>query len=502
MPALSSWLQRRGFPLRLLLCFLGGALGALALPPFSWTVLFFPGFMATVFYLRAAGTARDGFALAFFYALGFHLAGLYWISASLFVDIARYIWVLPFSLAGLPMWLAFLFALGALAAHPLRVRPLAHALLLTLTLSASEILRGFLFTGFPWNLFGTVWIHTPLEQSVALFGIYGLTFLTLLAACLASLLLSGPSRAAWLAMAGCGALLLALAGWGAARLDTPPLPVVPDIRLRIVQPDIAQSERRTFRQRMAGLRRAMAMTEENGAGPVTAILWPETLVPDFLTARADLRRELARLVPEGGSLLTGTPALFRDGPRLHYANALAVLNGEGAITGLYEKHHLVPFGEFVPFKKWLKTVPVAADVIGARADFSPGPGARTLRAAGLPSFSPLICYEAVFSGGVLDNSDPPQLLVQITNDAWFGDTTGPYQHFEQARLRAIEEGLPLARAANTGISAVIDPLGRVTARIPLEQTGVIDAGIPRPLPQPLFRWLTNQILFALAVFFT
>jgi apolipoprotein N-acyltransferase len=465
--------------MRVLICLVGGAFGALALAPVDQPVFFFPGFIAMAFYLRHAANVRQSFLYGFFYALGFHIAGLYWISASLFIDIARYIYVLPFSLVALPAWLSLLFSLGGLAAHAFRKNPVFHAVFLALALFISEIARGYLLTGFPWNLFGSVWGGVlPLAQSVSLFGIYGLTLLTLLAAALSSLLLGGLNRRGLVLIIISWAALSSLALWGEMRLAHNPTQFDAKVHLRLVQPNITQAERGTFDQRLAALKRLVDLSRAPSATPPTHIIWAETAVPDYLALDAELRMALARLAPITGALITGTPGKKQEGRQLYYSNSLAVLGREGAISGWYDKHHLVPFGEFIPLRGILKMMPVATDVIGARGDFSPGPGPRTLRALNFPSFSPLICYEAIFSGRVTDRSDPPAALLQITNDAWFGDTSGPYQHLEQARLRAIEEGLPLVRAANSGVSAVVDAYGRVTAELPLNKTGALDAELP------------------------
>ncbi|HVY12714.1 MAG TPA: apolipoprotein N-acyltransferase [Alphaproteobacteria bacterium] len=499
---LSTWLQSRGTFARAGLCLIGGMLGVFALAPFSWPVFFFPGFILTAFYLRHSWDWKQSFLCAFAYALGFHVAGLYWISASLFIDIARYVWVLPFSLLALPAWLSLLFALGAIIAHPFRFKPLAHATALACTLFLSEILRGMLLTGFPWNLFGSIWIEAlPLAQSVSLFGVLGLTFFTLLAGTLASLLLDKPSRAAVISVVLSWALLSGLALWGEMRLTANPTQLNKSALVRIVQPGIAQVERKTYADRLAAMQKLIQLSLKKTVAQPTHLLWPETAVPDFVAEDAEMRRALMRLVPKGGALITGTPDKIVKGDEAEYHNALVVLNDGGHIIGIYSKHHLVPFGEFIPLRGILKAVPLATDVIGSRGDFTPGPGPRTLRAPGFPPFSPLICYEAIFSDGVVDPSDPPQLLIQVTNDAWFGTSTGPYQHLAQARLRAIEEGLPLLRAANSGVSAVVDPLGRTVSSLALNQTGVLDSALPLPLSHTtLFSRYGNWPVFVLAAF--
>jgi apolipoprotein N-acyltransferase len=501
---IASWLHSRSFKIRALLCLTGGLSGALALPPVSWPIFFFPGFILTVFYLRESKSLLHSFTLGFLYALGYHVAGLYWISASLFIDIARYIWVLPFSALALPCWLSLLFALGGIAAYPFRKTPVRHALILAGTLFFSEAARGYLLTGFPWNLFGDIWSAAlPLLQSVSLFGVYGLTFLTLLAASVSSLLLRPLTRGSLALIVFSWATLSGLALWGEFRLQQNPTTYNDAILIRMVQPGIPQAERRTYEQRQAALMRLAEISSEKTGAVPTHLLWPETATPDFLNQRPGLRAMLGRLVPKNGALLTGAPKLVEKDGAVFYSNSLFVLDDRGNLLGNYDKHHLVPFGEFVPLRGILKAMPVATDVIGGRADFTPGSGPRTLRAPNFPSFSPLICYEAIFSGDVLDRSDPPEILLQITNDAWFGNTSGPHQHFSHARMRAIEEGLPLLRAANSGISAAVDPHGRIVASLPLGKTGFLDIHPPKSVSRnTLFYHYGNWPIFVLVLLAT
>jgi apolipoprotein N-acyltransferase len=232
--------------------------------------------------------------------------------------------------------------------------------------------------------------------------------------------------------------------------------------------------------RIEHVRRQMELTLGGGLEGISHIIWPEAAVPFFLNERADLRAALAEIVPPGGSLITGAPALDRPTgggePRLY--NSLYALDGTGRISARYDKVHLVPFGEFVPLGRLIGMTKLTA----GRIDFTPGPGARSLQVEGLPPFSPQICYEVIFSGQVVaETGARPGWLLNLTNDAWFGRSSGPYQHFANVRLRAVEEGLPLIRSANNGISAVIDPYGRLRARLGLDEIGVIDTALPAPV---------------------
>ncbi len=487
MPGFSSFftmLARCVFARKALFCFLCGLLSAFALPPLSWPVLFLTGFGGFVAALRSSTTFKQSFALGWCYAVGFHLAGLYWISASLFVDIARYVWVLPFSLLALPAYLALIVGAVATCAHGLREKPLRHAVLLSLGLCVTEINRGWLMGGFPWNTFGYIWSDTlPIIQLVSVTGIHGLTLLTLLAGAAVSLLAIPIKPSSLVALACIGALFSFTGLWGMHRLESIPISYHDHGIVRLVQPAIEQSERRTPRQRIAALSKIIALSTQTADKPVTHIIWPETASPFFLNDDEQARDTLTRLIPQGGSLITGSPSRTVENGAQKFYNSLIVMNDKGMVIGGYDKSHLVPFGEFVPLRNLLQTMPVATDVIGA-SDFTPGTGAKTLRAPSLPPFSAMICYEAIFSGTIVDETDRPEFLLHITNDAWFGNTSGPYQHLAMARVRAIEEGLPLLRVANSGISAVIDPLGRTVQSLGLNQRGIIDSAIPHALATP------------------
>ncbi|MBY0429442.1 MAG: apolipoprotein N-acyltransferase [Alphaproteobacteria bacterium] len=497
LASISNWfagMARQKPAIKNLTCFLFGILSAFALPPLSWPFLFLIGFAAFVALLRTADTFKQSFALAWCYAVGFHLAGLYWISASLFVDIARYIWVLPFSLLALPAYLALIFGGVSTVLHPLRDKPIIHTLLLSFILCLCEINRGWLMGGFPWNSFGYIWADTlPVIQIVSVIGIYGLTLLTLLASSAISLLFIQQKKSSLIFLALIGAVFSCIALWGYERLENTPTTYHDNTMVRLVQPAIAQSERRTPELRIAALSKIVGMSTEPSERPITHIIWPETASPFFLNENEEARIALKRIVPKGGALITGAPSRIFENDHRKYFNSLVILNDKGMLVGSYDKSHLVPFGEFVPLRAILQTVPVAVDVIGS-SDFTSGNGAKTLRAPGLPPFSAMICYEAIFTGQLVDETDRPEILMQITNDAWFGNTSGPYQHLAMARVRAIEEGLPLIRVANSGISAVVDPLGRTLQSLDLNQQGIIDSAVPMALPvAPFFTHLQKLL---------
>jgi len=384
--------------------------------------------------------------------------------------------------------LALFPALAVLAAAWPGWRGPARVALLAAAWLAAEMLRAWVLTGFPWNLIGTVWSFAPaMLQLSALTGVWGLSAVTVVAAA-APAILTGPGagrgRVAFVTLA----LLLPALVWGggALRLAMVPAPdaeTVDGVMLRLVQPSIDQASKWLPELRRGHIENQMRLSSgpgaDPGAQPVSHVIWAETAVPFILDGEAELRAQLAGIVPRGGVLIAGAPRLDRSGEPRRLWNSLHGLDETGAVVGTYDKHHLVPFGEYTPLRAVLGWLGLGKLTVGGQG-FSAGPGLATLKLPGLPPFSPLICYEAIFPGRVVAEGARPQWLLNLTNDAWFGTSSGPYQHFASARIRAVEEGLPMVRVANSGISAVVDPYGRLLGRLRLNQVGVLDS----PLPQP------------------
>jgi apolipoprotein N-acyltransferase len=392
---------------------------------------------------------------------------------------------------------------------------------------ALEWLRGTILTGFPWNLIGTVWMFSDaMIQPAAWVGVHGLSFATVLLAALPAALGgngAGGTRGR-VAVAIAGGLLIWF-GAGQARLawlGPEAAGDVAGVRLRLVQPAIPQELKWETSKRAGHVVKQVAMSREPSSGaPPTHVVWAETAVPFYVERSAELRALLATAVPAGGALIVGAPrATAPDANPFRIWNSLHVLTGDGTIAATYDKAHLVPFGEYVPLRAWLPAGIVK--ITHGAVDFSAGPGPVALPIPGAPPVSPLICYEAIFEGRVTpegasffsvrgDSSDRPPIggtarpgwLLNLTNDAWYGLSPGPYQHFAAARLRAVEEGLPLVRVANNGISAIVDPLGRVRARLALGHDGFVDGPLPVALPPTLFSrggtWIAPAILALLAL---
>jgi apolipoprotein N-acyltransferase len=465
---------------RCLVAFLLGAAAIAAQPPVHFLPALLLAFPGLVWLLDGARSGRAAFGIGWMFGAGYFAAGLYWVSNALLVDAARFAWLIPFAIIGLSLGLGLFVGLTTLAARWLWSSGGGRALALAASWTFFEAVRGTVLTGFPWNPVGNVWVVVlPVLQTASWLGVYGLSAVTVFAAA-AVVMFVGRGRRGWLWGASGLAALCVLAGIGAVRLPESASGTVPGVVLRIVQPNIAQREKWQPARRAHNYARHLQMSGARGDGRVTHVIWPETAAPFSVATDAQQRALMRQAVPPGGFLLTGFIRLERQNGRVSRVwNSLVAVDDKTDVAAVYDKHHLVPFGEYMPLRDVLPFDKITAGAL----DFSAGPGPRTLRLAGLPAFSPLICYEAIFPGRVVDDDDRPAWMLNITNDAWFGISAGPHQHFASARMRAVEEGLPLVRAANTGISAVVDSYGRVVARLGLDRAGVLDSALPIAAPE-------------------
>ncbi len=446
-----------------------GALAAAGQAPLGLWWLAFPALAGLLALIAAAPGWRAAAWLGWAGGAGHFAAALFWIVEPFLVDPARHGWMAPFALAAMAGGLALFWGAAAGLGHGLgtgRLRVLAVAL----ALAAAELARGHVLTGFPWALAGHIWLDTPLAQLAALVGASGLTTLTLLLAALpASVRSPGQGAAALALVAAVGA-----AGWlwGAARLDRAADWAEEPVQLRLVQPNAPQHLK--WRPDLAWVffERQLNLSALPAAPAPDLVIWSETAIP-WLLEEAGPALPLITDAAGGVPVVLGVQRLEEG----RFFNALTVLDAEGRPGAIYDKHHLVPFGEFIPFGEWLAGTPVGGLAGQALAGYSPGPGPMLIDLGPAGRVLPLICYEAVFPRH-LRATERPDWVLQLTNDAWFGRAAGPYQHLAQARFRAIEQGLPLVRAANTGVSAVIDPMGRLTADLGLGRSGVVDAALP------------------------
>nr|WP_282571890.1 apolipoprotein N-acyltransferase [Roseomonas acroporae] len=449
-------------------------LSALALPPVHAVPVLLLSIPGLIVLAGAAPGWRRAAWLGFCWGWGHHLGGLYWITSAILIEADRFWWLVPIAVPAVAVPLALAMALPAAAARlaaPGWPRLLAFAAVWV----AAEMLRGVVLTGFPWNLLGSVWAFAALPlQGASLVGVHGLSLLTVL---LAGLPLLG--RRAW---AGGFALVLAAGVFGFLRLqaaDPPPQPW----RVIVVQGNVQQDTKwredarwPIFNRYLNLTRAAVAQPLPPGApaGTRTVVAWPETASPFLLGEDPVASRLAGETLPPGGVLLAGSVRVEWGPDRRpeHVFNSMIALDEAGRTLAAYDKSHLVPFGEYMP---WRGLMPVR--IVRGSMDFTPGRGPEAIAPGGLPPFGTLICYEVIFPGAVVP-APRPDWLLNITNDAWFGASAGPYQHLAAVRLRAVEEGLPIARAAQTGISALVDARGRVLAHLGLGESGSLAALLP------------------------
>ena len=462
------------------LAWLLGLGSVLALPPVGLFPVLFLALPALVWQIDGTATRRAAFGVGWWFGLGHFMAGTYWISNSLLVEADRFAWLIPPTLIGVSAYLAIYPALACAFARWMRPGwPRVAALAVGWTVL--EMLRGFAFTGFPWNPIGSIWSDVPaMLQPAAVIGVFGLGLLTVVLAAAPAILARG-GRAGIAVAVGVPLVLASVWGAGALRVPRAAVPDHAGVKLGIVQPNIPQHEKVSARFRARHFSLHLAMTEAAAGTGVTHFVWPETAIGFALSRKPGAAEAVARVAPEGGSVIAGALRASPPGTRpMRIWNSLVAIDDKARKIAVYDKAHLVPFGEYVP----LRSVLAFTQMTGGRFDFSRGPGPRTLSVEGLPPFSPLICYEIIFPGRVVGSGKRPRWLLNVTNDGWFGDSAGPYQHLAAARMRAVEEGLPVVRAANSGISAVIDPFGRVVQRLGLGRAGVVEAALPEPLPEP------------------
>ena len=515
---------------RRMAAFAAGAVSVLAMAPFFvWPVLWIT-LPALVWLIDGASSSsrlpgdgakrwyqRPEIAVAqvgWWFGFGYFVPGLFWIGEAFLVEAETFAVLLPFAVILLPAGLALFYgAATALAARFWTVGA-RRVLVLALTLSAAEWLRGHALSGFPWNTLGyALTFPLPLMQSAAVLGIYGLTLMAILVFALPPILWGGSpvgmagrrTRAAAFAVAVVP--LAAMALLGQARLMVASQAIVEGVRLRIVQPSVPQREKwrpenqgRIFLDHLALSGTSPAGVTDALAG-ITHVIWPEAAMPFLPLDYPDVRAAIGRAMPTETFLITGAlraePAAPGSARVRRIYNSILVFGEAGTLVGRYDKIHLVPFGEYLPLQSQMEAIGLQ-QLTRLRGGFDVGVMPRPLlQVPRLPATAPLICYEAIFPGTVVQSKERPGLLLNVTNDGWFGDTTGPRQHLHQARLRAVEEGLPLVRAANNGISAAVDGYGRILARLDLDVRGTLDVALPVALPPTPYAQLGDLLFLAL-----
>jgi apolipoprotein N-acyltransferase len=514
--SLSGW-QRRAA------AFAAGAVSVLAMAPFfAWPVLWIT--LPVLVWLIDADVTGSGAGwrrhpavsaalTGWWFGFGYFLFGLFWIGEAFLVEAETFAVLLPFAVTLLPAGLALFFsAATALASYVWRAGP-ERVIALAMAVSTTEWLRGHVLTGFPWNVLGYALTYPlPLMQSASVLGIYGLTLCAVVIFALPPVLWceaaegAGDKTARRRAVA-VAVLPLALAGaWGQMRLSSATAEMVPGVKIRIVQPSVRQRDkwRPENQQRIFLDHLQLSVTNPSGASDnlagITHVVWPEAAMPFLPLNKPDALAAIGQMLPAGTSLVTGAlraePAPAGSARPYRFFNSLLVFGENGALVGQYDKTHLVPFGEYLPLQSVLEAVGLQ-QLSKLRGGFDTGPVPRPLlHVPRLPPAAPLICYEAIFPHAIVQGAERPSLLLNVTNDGWFGNTTGPRQHLHQARVRAVEEGLPLIRSANNGVSAAFDGYGRLLASLGMDVRGVVDVPLPAALAPPPYANL-GDLLFAL-----
>jgi apolipoprotein N-acyltransferase len=466
---------------------LAGAFASLSLPPLFLLPAIFALSIPLLAYLKAESRMQASmiFGAA---GTGWFLASTYWVSHSLMVESPSLWIVTPFMALALAFVLAFFWAIAAMVSWSFGRRPVARLFWFVAFFSLGEWARGFVATGFPWNLTGSLFaVDLASLQAASVIGAYGLCVIALFFALVPAFWVLGHWRFAALFLI----LPLVLAAFGAARLANSSNGYSPsESMVRLVQPAIPQADKWDRSKRQRHLDRLVTLSRQGDAVP-KLVIWPETAFAGFASRNKSLLDTTIRNATQNdGVVITGIPRL---GGRRTLLNSAIMIDHSGAIKAVYDKRHLVPFGEYMPFRKWL---PFPEPIVGP-IDFVPGENNILMRLDGYGTMQMLICYEVIFAGAVIGQEMRPDMMINITNDAWFGQSAGPWQHLVQAQMRAVEEGLPLMRVANTGITAGFDSYGRILGQIGLGSQGVLDLPVPLALSPTPFARFGNLGFFAL-----
>lgn len=473
------------------LALLAGAIGALAMPPFGVFAAMFVSFTLLVWLLdgltgnpERSGTLnlRAAFVTGWLFGLGYFVAGLWWLGNALLVDASGFAWAIPLAVLGLPALLAIFYGFAAMLARLVWSDGMGRIAALAFGFGLAEWLRSTVATGFPWNAIGYAAMPVPLMmQSSYVLGLFGVTALCVFVFAAPALL--GTRRGAVPGILLAGLLFVAHFGYGVWRLYLAPADMgeTRQIAIRLVQPAIDQAQKMENSDRIGVFEKHLALTSAPPAAGhqrPDVIVWPETSVPFILTENPDALVRIGDVLQDGQVLITGAVRAEERGAGLppRYYNSVYMIDDKGQILAASDKVHLTPFGEYLPFEDVLRRFGVE-QLISLPGGFSPAASRSPLTLPSGVSFYPLICYEAIFPAELAPDLSGAGAILNITNDAWFGATPGPYQHFLQSRLRAVERGVPLIRDANNGISAVIDAYGQVVDGLALNLSGALDATI-------------------------
>ena len=485
---LKNWLITRPTGLKTLFCLFMGMLGAYAFAPwFIWPTLLL-ALTFLMLFLNTATSLKQIALFGFAFGFGIGLVSLSWITNALLIDNGNFALLIPLVLAGLGFFMGLFFMLPALLSY-FAPSGTKRWIAFTCWLVLFEWIRSWFLTGFPWNLIGSIWTNTPvLLQFAAVMGVYGLSFITILTLTAPALLPRFKPVGICLLIIG----LLGIGGWIRLYQATPE--DVFGVYLRLVQPNIKQTLKWNPQQAEENLSTLIQLSRENNE-KISHVIWPESAVPYLLEINTSERLRLMGAVRQNATLITGALRIINQ-EKKQLANSIFIIDDMANITGYADKSHLVPFGEYVPLRGLLpfdKIVPI-------QSDFIAGEGPTTRHIPKAPPASMLVCYEIIFPHAVVSyQPQRPDWIINVTNDGWYGNSAGPYQHLGMAQLRAVEEGLPVVRVANTGISAIISPYGELLKTLDLNQQGVLDTPLPRAINKTIYATLGNIPLLVLCL---
>jgi apolipoprotein N-acyltransferase len=486
--------------------FIAGLFSSLVFEPFSWGLMLLAPTLWLLLSVLRGSLGSSAFYAGWFFGFGHFLGGLYWISISLTLDFSKFFWLLPFSLCCIPAILACLVGFATFLSRKIAYIPESRsqwpmALMFCVLWCAFEWLRGHILSGFPWNLIGYGFVSSiEASQIASSVGVYGLSVIFMVSAVLAF-----HRIGVWVT----GFIWVCLWGYGYMHLRAPS-EFVDGVYLRLVQPSIEQKIKWKREYKNIVMQKMIDLSLQRSSRPLTHIIWPESATVFDVYADERATSFLADILPGNTKLIFGAPRIEREhkdgtnyGPVKAIYNSLFALDKYQGLEHLYDKHTLVPFGEYIPWKQY---VPFVKKLTAGDVDYSPGDGLRSIKIGErAPYCSPLICYEIIFPNHVADFASGeegigPKWILNITNDAWFGNSTGPYQHLSMAIMRAIETGLPVIRVANNGVSAVIDGKGRLLQKLPLNEVGVIDSALPKAYPMTLYNRYGDLFFFLILGF--
>ena len=500
---------------------LAGIVSALAMPPFDLVFLLFATFPILVWLLDGAasepssnifGKLWEGFKPGFFFGFGYFFAGLWWIGSAFLIEAEAFLWALPIAIIAVPFGLALFWGSATALARIFWSGTAGRLFMLAACFTLFEYLRGFVLTGLPWNpISGAAYFRPVMMQSASVIGIYGMTAFAVFVFSTAGVIVPGvdnQSRTRKFTLILSALFVATHVGYGIWRLQEAKLEFVPEVALRLIQPNIDQRNKFDQEKEAENFQKHMDLSVSEGEGDkkglsgTTHLIWPESVFPYLLTQRRDTLAAIGSMLPKGTSLLTGAARAeaATSGSEGFVFNSVYVIDDEGEIVSAADKTHLVPFGEYVPFQSIVSTFGIE-QLANQDSGFEAGSSRKLLSTGIGPKILPLICYEIIFSGELWNKEERPGWIVNLTNDAWFGNTPGPYQHLRQSILRGVEEGLPLVRVANSGISGVYDPYGRVIKELELGKAGIIDSQLPTALEVTFFKTWNGKIHWAIFVLF-